>query len=100
MVATEIKDPKAVDKFVSQVAKDWKSAKQNSVDHTLCVFAQKLTLTTEKMLETDVKNLLNLGLSQILVHDAVQVISYLNNFTRIADALNVDMERYVIDWEK
>ena len=52
------------------------------------------------MLETDVKNLLNLGLSQILVHDAVQVISYLNNFTRIADAFNVDMERYVIDWVK
>ena len=89
-----------MDKFVSQVAKDWKSAKLNSVDHTLCVFAQKLTLTPGKMLETDVKNLLNLGLSQISVHDAVQVISYLNNFTRIADALNVDMERYVIDWDK
>ena len=70
------------------------------MDHTLCVFVQKLTLATGKMLETDVKNLLNLGLSQILVHDAVQVISYLNNFTRIADALNVDMERYVIDWGK
>ena len=52
------------------------------------------------MLETDVNNLLNLGMSQISVHDAVQVISYLNNFTRIADALNVDMERYIIDWEK
>ena len=52
------------------------------------------------MQETDVKNLFNLGLSQILVHDAVQVISYLNNFARIADALNVDIERYDIDWEK
>ena len=50
------------------------------------------------MLETDVKNLLNLGLSQILVHDAVQVISYLYNFTRKADALNVYMKRYVIYW--
>ena len=89
-----------MDKFVSQVAKDWKSAKLNSVDHTLCVFAQKLTLTPGKMLETDVNNLLNLGMSQISVHDAVQVISYLNNFTRIADALNVDMERHIIDWEK
>ena len=89
-----------MDKFVSQVAKDWKSAKQNSVDHTLCVFAQKLTLTPGKMLETDVKNIFNMGLSQISVYDAVQVISYLNNFTRIADAFNVDMERYVIDWEK
>ena len=65
------------------------------------VIAQKLTLITPgKIFETDVKNLLNLGLSQILVHDAVQVIIYLNNFTRIADALNVDMERYVIDCEK
>ena len=52
------------------------------------------------MLETDVKNLLSLGKSQISVYDVVQVISYLNNFTRIADALNVDMERYIIDWEK
>ena len=52
------------------------------------------------MLETDVKNLLNLGLSQISVHGAIQVISYLNNFTRIDDAINVDMEHYVIDWEK
>ncbi len=61
-----------MDKFVSQVAKDWKSVKLNSVDHTLCVFEQKLTLTTRKMLETEVKNLLNLGMSQISVHDAVQ----------------------------
>ena len=52
------------------------------------------------MLETDVKNLFKLGKSQISVYDVVQVISYLNNFTRIADALNVDMERYIIDWEK
>ena len=52
------------------------------------------------MLKTDVKNQLNLGLNKISVHDAVQAISYLNYFTRIADALNVDMERYVIDWEK
>ena len=89
-----------MDKFVSQVAKDWKSVKLNSLGHTLCVFAQKLTLTPGKIFETDVKNLLNLGLSQILVHDAVQVIIYLNNFTRIADAVYVDMERYVIDWEK
>ena len=54
-----------MDKFVSQVEKDWKSAKLNSADHTLCVFAQKLTLTPEKTLETDVKNVFNLGLSQI-----------------------------------
>ena len=53
-----------MDKFVSQVAKDWKSAQLNSVDHTLCVFAQKLNLTPVKKLETDVKSLLNLGLSQ------------------------------------
>ena len=61
-----------MDKFVSQVVKDWKSSKLNSVDHSLCVFAEKLTLTPGKMLESDVKNLLNLGMSQISVHDAVQ----------------------------
>ena len=33
------------------------------------------------MLETDVKNLLSLGKSQISVYDVVQVISYLNNFS-------------------
>ena len=49
-VATEIKDPKAVNKFVSHVTKDWTSEK-----------------TPGKMLETDVKNLLNLGLSKISV---------------------------------
>ena len=52
-----------MDKFVSQVTKDWRSAKLNSEDHTHCVFAQKLTLTPGKMLETDVKKLLNFGLS-------------------------------------
>ena len=52
-----------MEKFVSQVTKDWRSAKLNFVDHTLSVFAQKSTLTPGKMLETDVKNLLNLGLS-------------------------------------
>ena len=49
-IVTGIKDPKIVDKFASQVEKDWASVKMNSVDHTLCVFAQKLTLTIGKML--------------------------------------------------
>ena len=52
-----------MDKFVSQVAKDWKSVKLNSLGHTLCVFAQKLTFTPGKIFETDVKNLLNLRMS-------------------------------------
>ncbi|SVE60527.1 uncharacterized protein METZ01_LOCUS513381 [marine metagenome] len=43
---------------------------------------------------------MDLELSQTAVHDAVEVISYFNYNNRIADALNVDLERHVIYYEQ
>ena len=45
------------------------------------------------------KNIFKYGMSQITVHNAFQVISYLDNFPRIACAHNIHMVRYINDWE-
>ena len=99
-VAEETANPADADTFVTKVAKDWKTAGLNSADQALCVFAEKLTMTPNAMLKSDIKYLEDLGFSHTAIHDAVQVIGYFNYINRVAEALNVDLEEDVRAWEK
>ena len=38
------------------------------------------------------------GLDDAAIHDATQVIAYFNYMTRIADALGVDAEDFILPW--
>lgn len=78
---------------------DWRKAGLSDIDIALCEFAEKLTLRPREMMETDIIHLRNLGLDDVAVHDATQVISYFNYINRIADALSVDHEPDVKPWE-
>ena len=48
----------------------------------------------------DVEALHAHGLDDVAVHDAVQVIALFNYYTRIADALGVEPEDFIVPWGK
>ena len=64
----------------------------DDVDRALCDFALKLTKTPAAMTERDVAQLRGVGLDDVAINDAVQVIAYFNYINRIADSLGVDLE--------
>lgn len=52
------------------------------------------------MRETHVENLRRHGFSDAAIHDATQVIAYFNYINRVADALGVEQERFIREWEQ
>lgn len=42
--------------------------------------------------EADVSDLRAVGLDDVAIHDAVQVIAYFNYINRVADAVDVELE--------
>ena len=86
------------DAFVQAVARDWRSAPLSAADRALCEFASKLTLSQHEMLAADLDALRDNGFDDRAIHDAVQVISYFNYITRVADALGVEREDFIQPW--
>jgi uncharacterized peroxidase-related enzyme len=91
-------DAAMADAFVHAVARDWRTAPLNSVDHALCAFAAKLTHQPHDMTPADLDALRAHGLDDRAIHDAVQVIAYFNYITRVADALGVEPEDFIPPW--
>ncbi len=80
-----------LDAFVEGIAKDWTSLALSEMDRALCAYADKLTRTPAAMSEADVEGLRAVGLDDVAIHDAIQVISYFNYINRIADAVHVGL---------
>ncbi len=80
--------------------KDWRTAPLGDADRALCEFAAKLTRTQREMTPADLDELRGHGFDDTAIHDAVQVISYFNYISRVADALGVEDEEHVRDWRK
>ena len=70
----------------------------NDAERALCTFAEKLTNHQHQMAPDDLKTLRSHGYNDRAIHDAVQVISYFNYITRIADALGVEEEDFITPW--
>lgn len=77
---------------MSAAAKDWRSAELEAVDRALCEYADKLTREPARMSEADVVGLRELGLDDVAINDAIQVVSFFNYINRVADAVHVDLE--------
>jgi len=88
------------DTFVHALARDWRIAPLSSVDLALCEYAAKLTHTPSQMSPADLDLLRSQGLDDRSIHDATQVISYFNYINRIADALGVEPEDFILPWGK
>jgi uncharacterized peroxidase-related enzyme len=85
---------------VRQVASDWRSAPLDPADRALATYAARLTRDPAASSATDLDTLRRHGFSDRALHDAVQVISYFNYINRVADALGVEPEDFVAEWEK
>jgi len=83
---------------VHAVARDWRSAPLPDVDRALCELAAKLSHDQQRMTREDLDRLRAQGLDDRAIHDAVQVISYFNYITRVADALGVEPEEFIRPW--
>lgn len=86
------------DAFVHAVAADWRTAPLSEPDRALCAFAAKLTHDQQMMTPKDLDDLRTHGFEDRAIHDAVQVISYFNYITRVADALGVEREDFIEPW--
>jgi uncharacterized peroxidase-related enzyme len=86
------------DVFVHAVARDWRTAPLSKIDKALCEYAEKLTCSPAQMSPDDLDILRSYGLDDRAIHDATQVISYFNYINRIADALGVEPEEFIIPW--
>lgn len=80
------------------VARDWRTAPLTEADRALCGLAEKLTHHQDEMSPADLDGLRAHGFDDRAIHDAVQVISYFNYITRVADALGVEPEAFIEPW--
>lgn len=85
-----------------QIVEDWRQADLSALDQALCAFSEKLTRHPHDIGRSDIETLQNHGLSDVAIHDAVQVIGYFNYINRVADGLGVELEdeAFVKTWEK
>ena len=80
------------------MVRDWRTANLKPADHALCEFAAKLTHEQHRMSAADLDRLRAEGFTDAAIHDAVQVISYFNYISRVADALGVEPEDFIAPW--
>ena len=80
------------------VARDWRKAALGPADRALCAFAAKLTHEQHHCAPADLAALRSEGFDDLAIHDAVQVISYFNYISRVADALGVELEDFIPPW--
>jgi uncharacterized peroxidase-related enzyme len=85
--------------YVRAVVHDWRTAPLKDAEKGLCEYAIKLTATPSEMTHADVEGLRTLGWSDADVHDATQVIAYFNYINRIADALGVPKDEWLVEFE-
>jgi uncharacterized peroxidase-related enzyme len=84
--------------YVHAVVADWRTAPLAPADRALCEFAAKLTHHQKEMSPEDVGHLRSVGFDDQAIHDAAQVVGYLNYITRVADSLGVEEEVFIRPW--
>ena len=77
------------------IARDWRNVTLADPDRSLCELAAKLTHNQSAMSPSDLDCLRRTGFSEAAILDAVQIISYFNYITRVADALGLEPEEFI-----
>lgn len=80
------------ERWLGALRRDWRDAELDAQDRALCAYADKLTRNPAAMSAADVDALRAVGLDDVAIHDAIQVVAYFNYINRIADAVHVDLE--------
>ena len=78
--------------MVEAIKTDYRTAKLDQATRAVLDFVVKLSRTPGEMKPSDLDALRQHGLSDLAIHDIVQVAAYFNYINRIADGLGVDLE--------
>ena len=76
----------------AHVAHDWRRAELSPRERALCEFAVKLTHLAAEISQDDIDALHAQGLDDTAISDAIQVVSYFNYVTRVADGVGIEEE--------
>ena len=71
---------------------DYRQADLSPRERALCDFAVKLTHLASEVDASDVDALRTQGLDDAAISDVIQVVSYFNYATRVADGVGIDGE--------
>ncbi len=77
------------------MAKDWKNSSLPPKHMELCKFAEKLTISPDKINKKDIESLKTFKFNEIEISEIVQVISYFNYINRVADGLGLEPEDFI-----
>ncbi len=78
--------------MVEAIKTDYRTAKLDEATRAVLDFVVKLTRTPGETKSSDLDALRQHGLTDLAIHDIVQVAAYFNYINRIADGLGVDLE--------
>jgi uncharacterized peroxidase-related enzyme len=78
--------------LVEAIRSDYRTAELDDATRAVLDFVVKLTRMPGDMEPSDLDALRQHGLSDLAIHDIVQVAAYFNYINRIADGLGVDLE--------
>jgi uncharacterized peroxidase-related enzyme len=91
-------------KLAEQIAYDYRKAPLDPASKALCDYAVKLSLAPHKMTPEDLVKLRQSGFNDEAMVVITQVVSFVNYLSRIANALGVDPEVWMMeepeDWFK
>ena len=82
----------AEDELADHAMHDYRKADLTPRERALCDFAVKLTNLAAEVDQGDIDALRAHGLDDAAISDAIQVVSYFNYVTRVADGVGIDDE--------
>ena len=84
---------------VAAIVRDFRTAPIDEPTRALLRFAVQLTRYDPLPTPTDLDALRTHGFSDIDIHDAAQIIGYFNYIVRVADALGVPLDAWLVEFE-
>jgi uncharacterized peroxidase-related enzyme len=85
-----------IDLKISSIMSDGAEYEFGKLESKMMQYATKLSLTPSEILETDVVELRNSGMTDLAIHDLCSIVAYFNFVNRIANGLGVELERWSI----
>ena len=80
------------DGWVGKIKQDWHQAHLDPADRAILVYAEKLTLTPQKMTEADMDALREAGFEERAILEIVEITALFAYYNRLADGLGIDPE--------
>ena len=86
--------------MVESFAEDWRTAELPEHTRIALEFAEKMTQSPGQMTQEEVRRLRRVGYDDQEIHDIVQIAAYFNYINRVADALGVPPEDFMVPWSR